>query len=256
MPERSRRVVLLGALNAQAASSTGGLPRDDRACSNARNPYQINVLRYVLRRETEGNRRRVHYTQPPLAKHAHIALALAHHGGRRSGQVHDAGRLETTVAPVDHDIHDVEQSLLNLTRVTHRQFFARQNQGRAHDRLAELFEDRPRDRVIRDSDADRAPLGILQALGRLARRLQKKRVRPWREGLQRAVLLIVDARILRDLGQVATDEREMMVLVRLTDPRDALHRRLVADVAAQRIAGIGRVNDYSTVADDRDRLQD
>src|SRR5690606_14226867 len=53
-----------------------------------------------------------------------------------------------------------------------------------------------------------------------------------------------------------TDEREMMVLVRLTDPRDALHRRLVADVAAQRIAGIGRVNDYSTVADDRDRLPD
>ncbi len=48
----------------------------------------------------------------------------------------------------------------------------------------------------------------------------------------------------------------MMVLVGAANPLDALHRGLVADVAAERVTRIGRVNDDAAAVDDRDRLLD
>ena len=106
------------------------------------------------------------------------------------------------------------------------------------------------------SDTDRATTGILQPLRRLARRRQDERVRPRRERLQRAVLLVVHARVVRDLRQIAAHQREVMMLVGLADARDALHRLFVADVAAERIAGIRRIHDDAAGADQRDRLPD
>ena len=42
----------------------------------------------------------------------------------------------------------------------------------------------------------------------------------------------------------------MMGLINLTNPPQALGRRLVADMAAERIAGVGRVDDHATGAHD------
>src|SRR6185369_3907890 len=67
-------------------------------------------------------------------------------------------------------------------------------------------------------------------------------------------LLVVHARVMRDLRQVAAHEREVMMLVGLADARDALHRLLVADVAAERVAGVRRVHDDAALTDQGHRL--
>jgi hypothetical protein len=46
----------------------------------------------------------------------------------------------------------------------------------------------------------------------------------------------------------------MMMLVDLTDTRNALHRCLVTDVAAQRVTRVGRVYDDAAAPDDLNGL--
>lgn len=71
---------------------------------------------------------------------------------------------------------------------------------------------------------------------------------------EQAILPIVDHRVLADFREIAAHQREMMIAVRLTDVAYAFERRFIADMAAQRIAGIRRVHDYSTAAQRFDRL--
>ena len=48
-----------------------------------------------------------------------------------------------------------------------------------------------------------------------------------------------------DFRKVTADERKVVMLVGLPNPANALHGLLVADMAAERIAGIGRVRDQA-----------
>ena len=71
---------------------------------------------------------------------------------------------------------------------------------------------------------------------------------------QQTILPIVDHRILADIREIAAHQREMMIFVRLTNVADAFERGLVADVTAQRIAGIRRVDDHGSAAQRLDCL--
>ena len=117
-------------------------------------------------------------------------------------------------------------------------------------RLTELREQQPRHRVIRHADADGAAFLVLQAPRRLARRGQQERIRPGRRGLEHAELPGFHPRVTRDLGQVAAHQREMMMPVGGADAADAIQRILVADVAAERVTGIRRIDDHPAVAHD------
>ena len=48
----------------------------------------------------------------------------------------------------------------------------------------------------------------------------------------------------------------MVPLVDVADAPDPFHRRLVADVAAERVARVRRVGDHASVTDDFDRVPD
>jgi len=65
---------------------------------------------------------------------------------------------------------------------------------------------------------------------------------------QQTVLPVLDHRILADLGKVAAHQREVMIPIRLPNGADAFERRLVADVAAERIARIRGIDDHSAAA--------
>ncbi len=91
---------------------------------------------------------------------------------------------------------------------------------------------------------------MLQAFGRFPCCRQQEGERPGCGGFQQAELRRIHARVAADLGQVAAHQREVMVLVGVADAADALQRVLVADMAAQRVAGIGGIGDDAARADD------
>ena len=66
----------------------------------------------------------------------------------------------------------------------------------------------------------------------------------------------LDPRVAPDLAQIATDEREMVVPVSLANASNPLQRVLVADVAAERVAGIRRIHDQAAGAQDLDGATD
>jgi class 3 adenylate cyclase len=53
-----------------------------------------------------------------------------------------------------------------------------------------------------------------------------------------------------DLRQIAHHQRQVMALVHLADLADTVQRLLVAEMAAQGVAGIGRQGDDGAVADE------
>jgi len=71
--------------------------------------------------------------------------------------------------------------------------------------------------------------------------------------MNRIILLVDDEDTLR---QVVAHQREIMLLVQTADAQDALHRLLVADMAAERVAGVGRIGDHPSAPDDLHRLAD
>ena len=74
-------------------------------------------------------------------------------------------------------------------------------------------------------------------------------------GAQQAVGPVLNVRISGDLREIAADQREVMVLVGAPDALDALHGSARAHLAAECVAGIGRVDDEPVVAQDFDHLQ-
>ena len=110
--------------------------------------------------------------------------------------------------------------------------------------------------VVRHAHADRASLRMLEPPRHLARRRQQERVPPRRPLANDAELPVVEPREMADLGEVAQHQREMVSLVDTADLPDAPRRDGVADVAAQRIARVGRVRDDAALAQDRRRLPD
>ena len=69
-------------------------------------------------------------------------------------------------------------------------------------------------------------------------------------------LPVVELREMADLGQVAQHERQEVRFVDAANLANAPRRRRVADVAAERVAGIGGIGDDPAVPQDRRRLPD
>src|SRR5438105_3712199 len=88
----------------------------------------------------------------------------------------------------------------------------------------------------------------------LTRRAQDESIAARRSVLEQTELAIVDARVYRGFGDIAAYQREMVARVDRADGTDALHRGLVADVTAQRVTRISRVNDHPPGAYNLDRL--
>ena len=189
-------------------------------------------------------------------KGADVAFAPARNHWRGTFQVDDAGGFETAVAPIDHGVDDVIQALLDLLRISEREVVSGSSSVELMSGSASVDENGARHRMVGHADADRPPSGVLQPLGRFAGRLQNEGIGTGSERLERPVLLIADARVSGDLRQVAAHEREMMMLVGLADSGDALHRGLVADMAAERITGVGRIDDDAALTNDVHSLPD
>src|SRR5581483_4537696 len=69
---------------------------------------------------------------------------------------------------------------------------------------------------------------------------------------QDAIVRIGEPGVQRHLREVAANQGEVMPVVERAYTADALHGRLVPDVAADRITRIGRVDDHAAVAHDLD----
>lgn len=104
--------------------------------------------------------------------------------------------------------------------------------------------------MIRDSQPDRPALWVLQPLGHLPGRLQDERIRSRGHGFQHPVCPVVDASVDTDFRQITANQREIVRVVRPSNPSYAVHSPLVTDMTAERIAGIGRVGNQPTTADD------
>ena len=76
------------------------------------------------------------------------------------------------------------------------------------------------------------------------------------ESVEQAVLRVVDLRVRGNFRQVAAQQRQVMPFVHPAHEADALNRGLVADMAAQRVAGIGRIDHDAALADDLAGLPD
>ncbi len=68
---------------------------------------------------------------------------------------------------------------------------------------------------------------------------------PGRIGLEQPELPGFHPGVMRDFGQIPAHQREVMVLVRRANPPDPLQGILVTDMAAQRIAGVRGIGDYT-----------
>ncbi len=71
-----------------------------------------------------------------------------------------------------------------------------------------------------------------------------------------AVIAVLDFGVGRDLGQIATHQRQVVLVVDFANTAYALQCILVTDMAAERVTRIGRVDDHATTVDDIDCLLD
>ena len=77
---------------------------------------------------------------------------------------------------------------------------------------------------------------------------QDERVRPRRRRLDRPERRVVDLHELPELGEVLAHQREVVPVVEAADPQDPVAAVAVAELAAERVAGVGRVGDQLVVA--------
>src|SRR5688572_28849301 len=152
-------------------------------------------------------------------------------------------RTTATSPPLRSSVDVALEPIANLLGLRQRQGIRRQQQRRAHQRLAERGEQRLRDRVIGHADPDGAFLRILQPLRQLMGRAQHERVRPRRQSLVLPIRPVLDARIGGDVRQIAAREREIMIALDAAQPAHALERVLVADVPAERVSRIRGIHD-------------
>ncbi len=173
---------------------------------------------------------------------------MAQYDRRRNRQIHHRGRLYAAMATIQHRIQLMFQTGAYLHPLGHRQFIAREEQRRAHDRLTEFGNQQPRHHVVGNPDTDSAAFFVLQAPRRLARRFEQKGKSPRRGCLEQAKLPGFYLRITADFGQIATHQREVMVPVGTTQPSQTLQRNGITDMAAQGIATVSGISDQPATA--------
>ncbi len=101
-------------------------------------------------------------------------------------------------------------------------------------------------------ESDGSPLRVLQALGHFACCRKNERVRPWCHRFDQSVGPVVDFGVGADLGQIAANQCEVVLLVCAPNPVDSLNSPFVTNVGAQSIARVSRVRDQAAVPDDPD----
>lgn len=113
-----------------------------------------------------------------------------------------------------------------------------------------------RDHVFRHPQADGLAGGMTETPRDFLRRLKDNGKGTRRCRLQHPVLAIVDARVLRDFAQVATQQREMVLVVDSANAPQPLHCRLVVEMANECVTGICRQRDDTAAMDDLSGLLD
>src|SRR5450631_2302576 len=184
------------------------------------------------------------------------ALADAHHQRRADREVDDGCRLDTAISAVEHGIDLMLEPRTNFLTIRERQSIPGQHQRRTHERLTELRQEEQRHRMVRDADADRAAALVLQPPRRLGRRRKQERIRAWSTGLDEPELPGIKFCKTPDVGKIAAYQCEMMMTVCLADSPHALECVFVADMTAERIAGIGGIGDNAARAHDIRRTAD
>ena len=171
-------------------------------------------------------------------------------------EVDDRGRLRAAVAGVDDGVDGRVELLLDLPALGQRLVVARQQQRRRQQRLPQLGEDRLRHDVGRDAH----PHGLLARVQQPSRHFpggrEDERVAARRRRLHRPEHRLAHVHELAELGKVAADQREVVTVVELADRADPVDALTVADLAAQRVAGVGRVGHEAAAADEVDDLAD
>jgi hypothetical protein len=179
-----------------------------------------------------------------------VALAGAQYHGHVIGEIHDRGRLHAAVAAVDDQIHVVLEQFADFVGVDQRQLIVGHDQGNAHQRLVEVRQQRLGDRVVGDAQTHGAPLRVHESTRHLGGGTQNERVGTGRVRFQQPIDRVVDARVGGQLRQVAAHEGEVMACIEAPDTANTIQRRLVADLAAERVGRVRRIHDDAAGAHD------
>ena len=185
-----------------------------------------------------------------------VAGADPLHHRRAVGEVDDRGRLRPALTGVDHRVHLMVQLLLDLPAVGHRRVLAGQQQRAGEDRLVQRPEQRLDHRVVGDPDADGALLRVHQPPRHLGGRRQDERVRAGRGRLDRAERRVGELHQLAELREVGAHQREVVPVVEAAQPLDPLQPVAVAELDAERVAGVGRVGDQPVLPQQVDHRGD
>ena len=164
------------------------------------------------------------------------AFALADNHRRRGRKIHDRGRLETAVASIENRVDRVLEALLDLETVSEWLRITRQDECRAHQRLAKFGQQHMRDWMIGNPHSDSATALMLQSTRSFARSVQQKRVRTRCACLQQSKLPRIQPRVAPDVSEVRAHEREMVMTIRTANRAQPLKRVLVIDVTPKRVA--------------------
>lgn len=191
-----------------------------------------------------------------LGEAAYFAPPLPQDDGAVARQVNHGGRLYPAGPAVDNQLHPARQRRPDVVGIGQRHGITGQQQGGTHQRLLQSRQQSLWHRMVRNPDADRLAPGVLQPARHLPRCLQYECIGPWRVGTQQAVCPVVDPGVTGDLGQIAAYQREVMVLARVTNPLEAIGRIPRAELPAERIGGIRRVDHQASATNDFDRLPD
>lgn len=96
--------------------------------------------------------------------------------------------------------------------------------------------------MIGHPDADRLAFRILQAARHVRRRPEDHRVGSRRMRLQYAVGPVLDARVGRDFGEIAANQRKVVFPACLANARDLFCRVAIAECAPKSVARVGRIH--------------
>ena len=140
------------------------------------------------------------------------------------------------MAAIEDQFQAAIEAILDFPAFGERRLVARQHQRRRQQRLAEFGQQRQRHAMIGNAQTDRLALGMQHAPRQFLRAFENEGVTARRGRLEQTILGVVDTRVLRDLGEVAAHQRQVVPIVHLADLANAIDRSLVAKVASKRIA--------------------
>lgn len=164
----------------------------------------------------------------------------------------DSGRRIGNDSGIDDQIHLFLEAVANVFWVGHGVIIAGENQGRTEQWLVQFRYQRQRDRIVRQADTDGFALRMLQATRRFAGRFENKGERPRRQRFDQSECFVVDLRESRYLRQIPADQGEIVIFLQLANSADAVQPGFIIHLTAERVGGIGRINDYAPFANDLD----